>query len=58
MEDFVLVIVSLLALRCQLGNSLGELIHRINRLRVVEHEGTCARHAEFNTLHSYLNFDI
>ena len=53
MEDFVLVFVGLLALRCQRADGLRELVHRVNRLGwVVEHERTSARHAKFDTLHN------
>ena len=57
MENLVLIVVSLRALTCQLFECLAVLVHRVHCLWVVEHEGTCACHAKFNTLHRSKNLN-
>jgi hypothetical protein len=58
MENLILIFVSLGSLTRELFECLAVLVHGIHGLGIVEHEGACARHAEFDTLHSSLLFKV
>lgn len=48
MEDFIEILIGLGAFACEFLEGLAVLVHRVDGLRIVKHDGTCAGHAEFD----------